>query len=405
MLTWNPSDILALTEDEANLDPLEAAGYKARLLPPPDEFQPIERAEHYVIVGNGDAYQLAKRFATCGAAREWQISVNQMGGFQDLTHALAKGGVELVRTIIAGSKTLHHDEVKAFVDIDKPENIPSYKTGWPFLDSNLRYVFPELGVLVGPYGGGKSALAQLLSFDFADVAGRELSAGSAICCWEDSDWKVRQNLERFAFTREGNSAHKMGLSGRVTDLLARVYHITRIPNETRDLPWFFDRCELLIRRHNVRHFTFDPWNEGDHHIPRGETETQVVNELLKLARQFTDVHKIIFNIVTHVGSKTFDDEGGIRPFRLSSAHGSSNFGKKADRGLCIARSRRLNRDQHQVEAGIGEDEDRMILRFDKAKDEENRGERADLALDFDRSTMDIKFDLLATQRLRKAWRL
>jgi hypothetical protein len=83
MLTWNPSDILALTEDEANLDPLEAAGYKARLLPPPDEFQPIERAEHYVIVGNGDAYQLAKRFATCGAAREWQISVNQMGGFQD----------------------------------------------------------------------------------------------------------------------------------------------------------------------------------------------------------------------------------------------------------------------------------------------------------------------------------
>jgi hypothetical protein len=36
MLTWNPSDILAITEDEANLDPLEAAGYKARLLPPPD---------------------------------------------------------------------------------------------------------------------------------------------------------------------------------------------------------------------------------------------------------------------------------------------------------------------------------------------------------------------------------
>ena len=47
----------------------------------------------------------------------------------------------------------------------------------------------------------------------------------------------------------------------------------------------------------------------------------------------------------------------------------------------------------------------MILRFDKAKDEENRGERADLALDFNRDSMDIKFDLRATQRLRKAWRL
>src|SRR5262245_17850826 len=123
MLTWNPSDVIAITEDEANLEPLQAAGYRAMLPPPPDEFQPIEKAEHDVIVGNGDAYQLAKRFAACGAAKEWQISVNQMGGFQDLTHALARGGVELIRTIIEGSKTLHHDEVKAFADIHKPKSI------------------------------------------------------------------------------------------------------------------------------------------------------------------------------------------------------------------------------------------------------------------------------------------
>ena len=70
---------------------------------------------------------------------------------------------------------------------------------------------------------------------------------------------------------------------------------------------------------------------------RRTPETQYVNKMLREMRQFTDVHKVIMVVVTHISAKTYGEEGGIRPFRVAQAHGSSHFGKKSDRGFCVAR--------------------------------------------------------------------
>ena len=48
-LSWKPTDILAICANEADLGPLEAAGYRAVMAPGPDDFGPIPRAEHYVV--------------------------------------------------------------------------------------------------------------------------------------------------------------------------------------------------------------------------------------------------------------------------------------------------------------------------------------------------------------------
>ena len=111
-----------------------------------------------------------------------------------------------MRDIVRQSRSLFDDEAHPFARVEKPENVPSWTTGWRFLDPYLRWSESEFGVFAGPYAGGKSALAQMLACDFADVAGRERGATASICAWEDQGWRVRRNIERFAASRRGFDA-------------------------------------------------------------------------------------------------------------------------------------------------------------------------------------------------------
>jgi hypothetical protein len=236
-------------------------------------------------------------------------------------------------------------------------------------------------------------LGQILACDFADVAGRKLDATASICAWEDAGWRVKRNIERFAATRERLDPKK-GEEWRINSLLRRVHHITRRPGEIRSIDWYLERCEVLYKRENCRFFEFDPWNEHDETRERNDTETQYVNKMLRDMREFTAMYDVIMMITTHISAKSYDEEGNIRKFRVAQAAGSSHFGKKADRGLCIARTKGL-------ESSRGAD--RMIIRFDKSKDEETMGELGDIAVRFNRDAMNIEFDAAATHDLREIW--
>ena len=155
-----------------------------------------------------------------------------------------------------------------------------------------------------------------------------------------------------------------GPTHRTNDLLQRVFRITCQPGGIRSIEWYLDRCEMLVHRENCRFFVFDPWNQHDEMRDKHDTETQYVNKMLRQLCEFVAVHKVIMIVVTHISAKSYDDEGGIRPFRIAQAHGSSHFGKMCDRGVCVARTRTLSGSNG---------EDRMIVRFDKAKDEESMG--------------------------------
>jgi hypothetical protein len=393
-LSWSPSDILVICYNEADVEPLVAAGYAAVLSPSSDDFEPMPKAGHYIIAGNGNSDILAQDLLSSGLCKPWQISLSNLGGYQDLTHVAEHGGVEIVRDIVRQSRSLFDDEAHPFARVEKPENVPSWTTGWRFLDPYLRWSESEFGVFAGPYAGGKSALAQMLACDFADVAGRARGATSSICAWEDQGWRVRRNIERFAASREDVTPMK-GSAHRTADLLNRVWRLTCRVGGIRSIDWYLERCEMLVRRENCRLFVFDPWNQHDEMRDRHDTETQYVNKMLRDMTAFVAAHTVIMIIVTHISAKSYDDEGGIRPFRIAQAHGSSHFGKMADRGICIARTRSLSA------SGGG---DRMIIRFDKAKDEESMGKLGNLALIFDRDRMDIAFDDECTEQIREAWK-
>ena len=392
--SWSPTDILVVCQDEADIEPLQSAGFNAILQPGAEDFGPMPKAGHYIVAANGKSGDIAKELVTSGLCKPWQVSVNDLGGYQDLTHATEHGGAELNREIMRKSKSLFDDEVHPFANVHKPENVLSWNTGWPFLHPYVRWGESEFCVLAGPYAGGKSALGQMFACDYADVAGRCLQATASICAWEDAGWRVRRNIERFAASREGLIPMK-GPAHRTNDLLQRVFRITCQPGGIRSIDWYLERCEVLVHRENCRFFVFDPWNQHDEMRDKHDTETQYVNKMLRQLCEFVAVHKVIMIVVTHISAKSYDDEGGIRPFRIAQAHGSSHFGKMCDRGVCVARTRTLTGSKG---------EDRMIVRFDKAKDEESMGRLDNIALKFDREAMDIELDEKCTEQIREAWR-
>jgi hypothetical protein len=99
MLNWNPRAILCICTNETNVEVLSQAGYTAMLAPAPDDCSLLPKAEHYIVFANGKSEEIAKSLA--GACEPWRISVNNhLGHYQDLSHAAAEGGIDLVRKIV-----------------------------------------------------------------------------------------------------------------------------------------------------------------------------------------------------------------------------------------------------------------------------------------------------------------
>ena len=381
-------------QNEVDIEALQSAGFNAILQPGAEDFGPMPKAGHYIIAANGMSGDIAKDLVGSGLCKPWQVSVSDLGGYQDLTHAAERGGADLIREIVRKSKSLFDDggaplrqraQARERAELEHGVVVPASLCAL----GRVRVRRVRRSLRRRQVGTGSDVRLRLCR-----PCGPCARHAASICAWEDAGWRVRRNIERFAVSREGLIPMK-GPTHRTNDLLQRVFRITCQPGGIRSIDWYLDRCEMLVHRENCRFFVFDPWNQHDEIRDKHDTETQYVNKMLRQLCEFVAVHKVIMIVVTHISAKSYDDEGGIRPFRIAQAHGSSHFGKMCDRGVCVARTRTLSGSNG---------EDRMIVRFDKAKDEESMGGLDNIALKFDREAMDIKLDEKCTEQIREAWR-
>ena len=142
--------------------------------------------------------------------------------------------------------------------------------------------------------------------------------------------------------------------------------------------------------------TRDPWNQHDEQMAKAELETQYVNRMLRDICQFAEAHKVIVCIVTHIAAKSSRRvwQRETVPYRPSGRVKSLRTdGRPWD--LCCPL-------EESLPGARGED--RMVVKFDKAKDEESMGLRGALALNFDPQAMDIRMaEPEAVQAVREFW--
>ena len=293
---------------------------------------------------------------------------------------LRKGDDVLVR--IGSPKHLFWDDVIPVEDIED-EDFEVYPSGISFLDLNLGWGWrlPELVVLCGPYGCGKSTLGQLLAAEFVHGAGRGLGSGAMLCSWEDLASEVKRNMGMFATSR------------RAPDIGKRVHFVRRKASEDRLVSWYMDLVRYHKRRYGTRFFFLDPWNEMDHQRDHRQMETDYVMDMMRLFRDLVDQEGIIIIIATHIPGKYIKGNGDIEPFKIGNAFGSSNFGNKADRGICLARTKKIDPNKGHA-----------IIRLDKAKVERKMGRRGTIAAWLDDKEFRLNFDAWATGEVQDIWK-
>lgn len=270
------------------------------------------------------------------------------------------------------------------------DSFKTYPSGIGFLDKNLawRWRMRELMVVAGPYSSGKSTVLQQLVFNFIRTNGKELGdCGALICAWEDEAADMRRNLERFIAWAEYEYKQSYEY------LLDRIHYVCRPADEERLIPWYIDMLEFYVRKYNAVFHTLDPWNEMDHKKDIRQIETDYIRDAMRLFRRVVDSNKIILGIATHVPAKMIRGDGAIEPFKIAHSFGSGNFGNKADRGLCIVRTKKF-------EATDGH----TIWRLDKSKVEERMGHKGTVASRLDVKRFHFEYDADATHQVKDVWK-
>ena len=297
--------------------------------------------------------------------------------------------LDAVRAAIRETKDLFWRDYARLTSVPLVDGgFPVYPSGIGFLDKNLQWGWrlPELGIVAGPYTSGKSLWLQQLAFSFAATNGEALDSGALICGWEDEAAWMRISVEKFA------ASHAREMRTDPT-WRHRIDYIRRPADMDRLVKWYID----LVAHHNAKYgtkfFTLDPWNEMDHVKDIRQIETEYIREMMKEFRRLVDRLKIILIIATHVPAKMIRGDGSIEPFRIAHSFGSSQFANKADRGMCVIRSKKFERETGH-----------MIMHLDKSKIESRMGRKGTVAGRWNDANGWFDYDANVTAEVQDIWK-
>lgn len=285
---------------------------------------------------------------------------------------------------IGRPKHMLWDDVVPIDDLESEEDFQVWPSGIDFLDKNLGWGWrlPELVVMCGPYGCGKSTVGQILAMNFINHAGRDMDgSGAVLCSWEDLGSEVKRNVGIFARAHDA------------PDMPRKVHFVRRRASEERLMSWYIDLVRYHKKRYGTRFFFLDPWNEMDHKPAPRQLETDYVKDIMRVLRDVVDQEQIIQIIATHIPGKYMKGDGSIEPFKIGHAFGSSNFGNKADRGICLVRTK-----LYEPERG------HAIIRHDKSKVERKMGKKGTVVARLDHSRFSLEYDGNATMLSQDLWK-
>lgn len=99
-----------------------------------------------------------------------------------------------------------------------------------------------------------------------------------------------------------------------------------------------DRAKALVFRKGIRGLVIDPWNELEHQLENGQSETVYIGNVLKHVRQFARRHGVHVWIVAHPAKLYREKDTGNYPVpTLYDISGSAHWRNKADNGIVVWR--------------------------------------------------------------------
>lgn len=113
-----------------------------------------------------------------------------------------------------------------------------------------------------------------------------------------------------------------------------------LPDDDSDwkIETLLDRAKSLVYRKGIRGLVIDPWNELEHQLPHGESETVYIGNVLRTIRQWARRHGVHVWIVAHPSKLYREKDTGNYPVpTLYDISGSAHWRNKCDNGICVWR--------------------------------------------------------------------
>ena len=294
----------------------------------------VDRYKRFILSSDGDKAgavlrdELALRL---GRDRRWWVAYPE--GCKDSNEVLVKHGIDGIAAMLVGAKPIVPSELVQYDDIPDID-CPTYSTGWPQVDPFMRLTTPELVIVTGAPGSGKSQFALALG---ANLAWHHKMPG-AILQFEDDVRRNRSDLVRFAQAKLGFDFHDAEGKRSARAWMNRMFR-TIAPRERADVSEDADQSLAWLRRimveaatrHGAKWVLIDPWNEVEHMFSRGETEAIYLNRAVRDLKQLARRLQIILMIVVH--PHVAGGQKHVAEASLYDINGGAVWKNKADHGV------------------------------------------------------------------------
>lgn len=100
--------------------------------------------------------------------------------------------------------------------------------------------------------------------------------------------------------------------------------------------WVLAKADDALQRFGIKTLSIDPWNELEHAIAKGETETRYIGRSIRKIKRWGMAHGVATIIAAHP-TKEVARDGKIRRPRLYDVDGGAHWNNKPDAGIVVHR--------------------------------------------------------------------
>lgn len=229
-----------------------------------------------------------------------------------------------------------------------------HQTGWAAIDKHYTVRPGEWTVVTGIPGMGKSEFLDALAVNLAKLQGWRIG----VCSMENLPIsrhfaKLAEKFTNLPF-QERLECQKMSKEELKKAISWANEHFFFLMPDEQDLTvdGVLKLAKILIFRHGITGLIIDPWNELDHAIEKGDSETRYISAALSKIRRFARQNKIHVWVVAHPTKLQKDGSGKYpvpTPYDIS---GSSHWRNKADNAIAVHRPNMADFKDRRVEVHV-----------------------------------------------------
>jgi twinkle protein len=328
----------------------------------------IDQFDKIILATDGDEKGILLRqelSIRIGPGRCWYVLYPE--GYKDPNDILLKWGERGVARLIDIARPIRPGHLLKPSELPNTGPITTYSTGWAGLDPLMMVTRPELMVVTGVPGHGKTLWARLLSCHLALAHGWR----TAFLNPEDPHERLVRDIRRFADGKLAELQEKGWKSA--SDWIDHHFRISNPPIDERiTMPFVFNEMETSAFQHDCQVFVTDPWSAISHN--RGNrTDTEYTEDILEDIKAKGRRLNLLNNIIAH--PRKIDE--GVKP-DLNTINGSSHWRNKVDHGVSVYRST--------------PDDDFVQVCLRKCKDHETMGVPGTAWMTYKRETGDYTVD-------------